>query len=109
MNTANTLKYQVNDDGGAAPYKGSFAIDGCIGGQQTLDDGVFSLDINADDRTATLKEKSTGLELKGSESEHVGPEAPCRNASCPVATKETCYFGAGPDGTEPTTKDCGLS
>lgn len=105
------ISYQVNDDGGAAPYKGSYNIDGCIGGHKTLDDGVFSLEINADDRTATLKEISTGLTLSGTEGEHVGPVKPCTApiGGCPPATTMTCYFGAGPDGTEPTTKDCGLT
>lgn len=105
------IGYQVNDDHGAAPYKGSYAIDGCIGGQKTLDDGIFSLAIDANARTATLREKSTGLELKGSEGEHVGPVKPCTSAigGCPPATTMTCYFGAGPNGTGPTTKDCGLT
>lgn len=105
------IAYQVNDDGGAAPYKGYLQLDGCIGGHENLDDGVFSLAIDADDRTTTMTEISTGLKLVGSQGKHVGPVKPCTAAigGCPPATTMTCYFGAGPDGTQPTTKDCGLT
>ncbi|KAF2721778.1 hypothetical protein K431DRAFT_293915 [Polychaeton citri CBS 116435] len=104
-----SIQYSVNDDGGAAPYSGSYTVDGCLGGDETYDDGVFTLLIDRDARTSTLTEKSTGLQLTGSEGEHVGPVKPCTSVTCPPATTMTCIFGAGPDGTEPSTKDCGLT
>lgn len=104
-----SINYTVVDDAGAEDFQGLIEVDGCLGGSETLDDGTFSIMIDRNERTAILTELSSGLEIHGSQGEHRGPVKACTAQVCPPATTMTCIFGAGPDGTEPTTKDCGLT
>jgi hypothetical protein len=103
------IYYTVVDDAGGEDRTGTFDFDGCPGGSQTFDDGTFTLDLDRDERTAVLTEISSGLVLEGTEGEHQGPVKACTAPSCPPPTTMTCLFGAGPDGTEPEDKTCGLT
>lgn len=103
------IHYTVVDDAGGDDREGNFDLDGCLGGSESFDDGTFTLDIDRDERTAVLTEISSGLVLEGTQGEHQGPVKPCTANSCPPPTTMRCIFGAGPEGTEPSTTDCGLT
>ncbi|KAK4621734.1 hypothetical protein CLAFUW4_06826 [Fulvia fulva] len=106
-----SITYTVTDDAGGADQTGHFTVDDCPGGQVTLSDGIWTLSLDRDARTSSIQTVSNdpAATINGGEGEYVGVQTAYHQVTCPPATKMTCFFGAGPGNTAPTTTDCGLT
>ena len=102
------IGYTVTDDAKEEDRKGYFEVKGCMGSLASLGDGTFILDIDSNTYTANLTDLACNVTLHGQAGEHQGNVKACTAISCPPPTIKTCFWGAGPNGTEPGEKNCGF-